>query len=183
MWPHISPKGPATWAVFLAATRGADPGDFDRAVLDALLTESPVGLHVLDTELRLVRFNTASPGMRDVRAEDVIGRPAREVAPTVVTDTVEHLLRHVLSTGEPVIDFVQPGYPPADRQGEHLFSLSAFRLRNRAGEPLGVACHKDGGAGSPEYSPYRARKYAAASGAPSCSRSMARKAASSRPST
>ncbi|SFG69530.1 SpoIIE family protein phosphatase [Streptomyces mirabilis] len=139
MCPHISPKDPVTWAVFLAATRGADPGDFDRAVLDALLTESPMGLHVLDTELRLVRFNTASPGMRDVRAEDVIGRPAREVAPTVVTDTVEHLLRHVLSTGEPVIDFVQPGYPPADPQGEHLFSLSAFRLRNRAGEPLGVA--------------------------------------------
>ncbi|MFJ1560439.1 SpoIIE family protein phosphatase [Streptomyces mirabilis] len=139
MCPHIGPEGPVTWAVFLATARGADPGDFDRAVLDALVTESPIGLHVLDTDLRVVRFNTASPGMRDVRAEDVIGRPAREVAPTLVTDTVEHLLRHVLSTGEPVIDFVQPGYPPADPHREHLYSMSAFRLRNRAGEPLGVA--------------------------------------------
>lgn len=135
MCPHIGPAGPVTWAVFLATARGADPGDFDRAVLDALVTESPIGLHVLDTDLRVVRFNTASPGMRDVRAEDVIGRPAREVAPTLVTDTVEHLLRHVLSTGEPVIDFVQPGYPPADPHREHLYSMSAFRLRNRAGEP------------------------------------------------
>ncbi|MFF5014992.1 SpoIIE family protein phosphatase [Streptomyces sp. NPDC001165] len=139
MCPHIGPEGPASWAVFLTATRGADPGDFDRAVLDALLTESPIGLHVLDTDLRLVRFNTASPGMRGVRAKDVIGRPAREVSPTLVTDTVEHLLRQILSSGEPAIDFVQPGYPPADPHREHIFSLSAFRLRNRAGEPLGVA--------------------------------------------
>ncbi|MGW2747381.1 SpoIIE family protein phosphatase [Streptomyces sp. NPDC001450] len=139
MCPHVGPEGPVSWAVFLTATRGADPGDFDRAVLDALLTESPIGLHVLDTDLRLVRFNTASPGMHGVRAEDVIGRPVREVAPTVVTDTVEHLLRHILSTGEPAIDFVQPGYPPADPHREHVLSLSAFRLRNRAGEPMGVA--------------------------------------------
>ncbi|MFJ3235299.1 SpoIIE family protein phosphatase [Streptomyces sp. NPDC086787] len=139
MCPHVDHTGLVTWAVFLSPTRGTDPGDFDRAVLDALVTESPIGLHVLDTDLRVVRFNTASPGMRNVRTEDVIGRPAREIAPTVVTDTVEHLLRHVLSTGEPVIDFVQPGYPPADPHREHMFSMSAFRLLNRAGEPLGVA--------------------------------------------
>ncbi|MER5910341.1 SpoIIE family protein phosphatase [Streptomyces sp. NPDC001982] len=139
MRPCLGAEGPVAWVVFLTRTRGADPDDFDRAVLHALLTESPVGLHVLDTDLRVVRFNSASPGMRGVCAEDVVGRRVRELAPTVVTDTTEHLLRHVLSTGEPVIDFVQPGRPPADPGGEHLFSLSAFRLCNPAGETLGVA--------------------------------------------
>ncbi|CAL2056510.1 PAS domain-containing protein [Streptomyces murinus] len=139
MCPHPAVEGPATWAVFLTPTRDTYPCEFDRAILDALLTESPVGLHVLDTDLRLMRFNVASPGMRGVPAEGVVGRPAREIAPTVVTDTAERLMREVLSTGEPVIDFVQPGYPPADPHDEHMFSLSAFRLCNPAGEPLGVA--------------------------------------------
>nr|WP_145488671.1 MULTISPECIES: SpoIIE family protein phosphatase [Streptomyces] len=139
MCPLPAAEGPATWAVFLAPARATPPCAFDRAILDALLTESPVGLHVLDTDLRLMRFNIASPGMRGVPAEGVVGKPAREVAPTVVTDTAERLMREVLSTGEPVIDFVQPGYPPADPHDGHTFSLSAFRLCDPAGEPLGVA--------------------------------------------
>ncbi|MFH7340499.1 SpoIIE family protein phosphatase [Streptomyces sp. KHY 26] len=139
MCPVLAAEGPVTWAVFLARTDGADPCDFDRAVLGALLTESPIGLHVLDTDLRMVRFNTASPGMRGVPTEGVVGKPAREVAPTVATDAAEHLMRTVLSTGEPVIDFIQPGHPPADPHGEHMYSLSAFRLCNPAGEPIGVA--------------------------------------------
>ncbi|MER8114407.1 SpoIIE family protein phosphatase [Streptomyces sp. NPDC094031] len=139
MCPHRTAGGRAAWAVFLAPARDTCPCAFDRAILDALLTESPVGLHVLDTDLRLMRFNIASPGMRGVPAEGVVGRPAREVAPTLVTDTTERLLREVLGTGEPVIDFVQPGCPPADPHGEHMFSLSAFRLCGPEGEPLGVA--------------------------------------------
>ncbi|MFJ6665239.1 PAS domain-containing protein [Streptomyces sp. NPDC091383] len=139
MCPHRTAGGRAAWAVFLTPARDTCPCAFDRAILDALLTESPVGLHVLDTDLRLMRFNIASPGMRGVPAEGVVGRPAREVAPTLVTDTTERLLREVLGTGEPVIDFVQPGYPPADPHGEHTFSLSAFRLCGPGGEPLGVA--------------------------------------------
>ncbi|MFJ7902132.1 SpoIIE family protein phosphatase [Streptomyces sp. NPDC096198] len=139
MYPYLSADGPVTWAVFLARTDGTDPCDFDRAVLDALLTESPIGLHLLDTDLRVVRFNTASPGMRGVRAEDVIGLPSAMVAPRVVTEAVENTLRRVLHTGRPVIDYVQPGYPPADHSREHVFSLSAFRLHNRLGKTLGVA--------------------------------------------
>ena len=80
MCPTAGTGGRVTWTVFLGRTGGMDPADFDRAVLDALLSESPIGLHVLDTELRLVRFNTASPGMRGVPAEDLLGRRAREVA-------------------------------------------------------------------------------------------------------
>ncbi|MFJ5531857.1 SpoIIE family protein phosphatase [Streptomyces sp. NPDC093261] len=139
MYPRLTAEGPATWAVFLSRAEGTSCGDFDRAVLDALMTESPVGLHLLDTDLRVVRFNTASPGMRGVRAEEVIGLPGTAVAPGVVTDTVEYVLRRVLHTGQPAIDFVQPGYPPGDRSREHMFSLSAFRLHDRAGKALGLA--------------------------------------------
>ncbi|MGI5133243.1 MULTISPECIES: PAS domain-containing protein [unclassified Streptomyces] len=83
-----------------------------------------MGLHLLDTDLRLVHFNTASSGMRGVRADDITGRHAREVAPSVVTDVVEHLLRHVLDTGEPVIDYVQTGWPPADPRQQRVYSMA-----------------------------------------------------------
>ncbi|MFH8387193.1 SpoIIE family protein phosphatase [Kitasatospora sp. NPDC018058] len=139
MCPLLDAASEAGWVVFLALARGADPGEFDRAVLDALLTQSPVGLHLMDTDLQVVRFNTASSGMRGVRPEEIIGRRGRDVAPSVVTDVVEHLLRQVLDTGEPVIDFVQAGYPPADPRRQRVFSMSAFRLQNPAGDTLGVA--------------------------------------------
>ncbi|WP_055490884.1 SpoIIE family protein phosphatase [Streptomyces sp. TP-A0356] len=138
MCPRVGPEGRVAWAVSLTRTRGTDTPDFDRAVLDALLSESPIALHIFDNDLRVVRVNTASPGMRGTGAEDVVGRRARDIAPSFATDAVEGLLRHVLSTGEPLIDFVQPGPPSADPGDERVFSLSAFRLRNRAGEDLGV---------------------------------------------
>ncbi|MFF4957664.1 SpoIIE family protein phosphatase [Streptomyces sp. NPDC001222] len=139
MCPRLTAEGAVTWAVLLSRAEGTHGGEFDRAVLDALMTESPIGLHLLDTDLRVVRFNTASPGMRGVRAEDVIGQPGTAIAPSVVTDTVEDALRRVLHTGRPFIDLTQPGYPPADHAHEHMYSLSAFRLRDRTGKALGVA--------------------------------------------
>ncbi|MEU6095152.1 PAS domain-containing protein [Streptomyces sp. NPDC047079] len=138
MYPRLTPEGPLTWVVLLARADAADPGDFDCAVLDALLTEAPIGLHLFDTDLRLVRFNTASPGMRHVRPEDVIGQRGAVVAPRLVTGDLEELLRHVLDTGQPLIDFVQQGYPPADLGHEHVFSMSAFRLCDRSEQVLGA---------------------------------------------
>ncbi|MET9886118.1 SpoIIE family protein phosphatase [Streptomyces sp. NPDC006430] len=137
--PRVTEDAALTWTVSLAEARGVDPREYDRAVLGALLSQSPVGLHIVDTDLRLVRFNSASQGMRGVRAEDVIGQRARDVAPGLVTDVIEQILQHVLETGEPVIDFIQPGYPPADPLHERVFSMSAFRLQNPAGDVLGVA--------------------------------------------
>ncbi|MEU9078643.1 SpoIIE family protein phosphatase [Kitasatospora sp. NPDC048538] len=104
------------------------PDGVDRAVMNALLTESPVGLYIVDTDLRLIRFNTASAGVRGVRGEEVIGRPLRELAPLLVNDANERILREVAETGEPVIDLVQRGSPPSDPEREHVYSVSALQL-------------------------------------------------------
>ncbi|WP_405875676.1 PAS domain-containing protein [Streptomyces xanthophaeus] len=48
-------------------------------MLDALFTQSPVGLHVLDTELRLVRINTATRSMLKVPVEGLLGRHFTDV--------------------------------------------------------------------------------------------------------
>ncbi len=137
--PEASRDEVPTWSVLLTAADDLRLRDIDQAVLRALFTESPVGLHILDSNLHLVRFNSASPGMRGVPAAEVVGRRLRDVAPGVVTDAIERILRHVLDTGEPVIDFVQPGYPPSDPARERVFAMSAFRLQDEAARVLGVA--------------------------------------------
>ncbi|MFI6844249.1 SpoIIE family protein phosphatase [Kitasatospora sp. NBC_00085] len=137
--PEADLNGGVAWSILLATADRPDVRTVDRAVLRALLTESPVGLHILDTDLRLVRFNSASQGMRGVQPDEVVGRRLREVAPGVVTDAIEQTLRHVLDTGEPVVDFVQPGYPPSDPAHHRVFSMSAFQLKDESSRVLGVA--------------------------------------------
>lgn len=137
--PEPGQDGPAGWSLLLTAASIGHLAEVDRAVLRALFTESPIGLFVLDPQLRVVRFNTAAHGMRGLLSEDVIGRRLREVAPGVVTDAIKRILQHVMDTGDPVTDFVQPGYPPADPDQERVYSMSALRLQDQARRVLGVA--------------------------------------------
>jgi len=122
-------------------TSAARPGHdgVDRAVMNALFTESPVGLYIVDTELRIIRFNTASAGVRGLRGEEVIGRPLRELAPLLVTEANERMLRKVVDTGEPIIDLVQRGSPPSDPDQEHVYSVSALRLVGQDDQVIGAA--------------------------------------------
>lgn len=95
-------EGDAVWWSVLLTPAGCFGGpSIDSAVLRAVLTQSPLGLQVLDPDLRLMRFNTAAPGVRGLLGDEVIGRPVREVAPGLVDDALERMLREVLDTGGP----------------------------------------------------------------------------------
>ncbi|MFE1753042.1 SpoIIE family protein phosphatase [Streptomyces anandii] len=120
-----------------------DPGrqvdETSASMLEALFTSSPVGLHLLDTDLRVVRLNTATPVMHGVRADEVIGRPMRDVYPVVADLEVEALLREVLRTGRPlwerVVQVRLKSDPPQDRH----FEITALRLESPRHEVLGLA--------------------------------------------
>ncbi|WP_327241557.1 ATP-binding SpoIIE family protein phosphatase [Streptomyces sp. NBC_01320] len=113
-----------------------DP-DFDAAVLHALFTQPPIGLHVLDPELRIVRFNSAAPGAQGLDMRDAVGRTWRELG--ITTDEVEGMLRTVLETGEAVTDFRYRGHLAVLGGVEKVLSISAFRLQDAEGRTLGVA--------------------------------------------
>ncbi|MGI5447346.1 SpoIIE family protein phosphatase [Streptomyces sp. CA-243310] len=116
------------------------PGDVDLAVLDALFTQSPVGLHVLDTELRLVRINTATRAMHDVPVEGLLGRPFTDVfAGLTALGEVTQMLRGVLETGVPVREHLIRSRLDSDRGRETTRSVSVFRLSDERGTVLGVA--------------------------------------------
>ncbi|WP_405809956.1 SpoIIE family protein phosphatase [Streptomyces sp. NBC_00210] len=121
----------------------SDPGrrvdETAASMLEALFTQSPIGLHLLDTDLRVVRVNTATPAMRGVRLDDLKGRPARDVYGIVEADGMEALLREVLDTGVPLLQHIVrvrfKGDPPQERQ----FEISALRLESPRQSVLGVA--------------------------------------------
>lgn len=125
----------------VAGIAGKDPkavAVLDSAILRVLLTESPLGVHIVDRDLRLVRFNVAAPGARGAVGQEAIGRRMRDVAPELVDEAAEGLAQQVLDTGRPVADVEITGCPPSDPGHRHVYSVSAFRLQDPDGGVLGV---------------------------------------------
>ncbi|MFF3611599.1 SpoIIE family protein phosphatase [Streptomyces sp. NPDC002580] len=112
--------------------------ELDEAVLGALFSESPVGLHVLDTQLRLLRFNTAARFVRAFALEEALGRHPREWAGDFYTGAYEATVLEVLDTGVPALDVEVRGHLSPDSP-ELVLSVSCFRLEDAAGGVLGVA--------------------------------------------
>ena len=71
------------------------------AELESLYNSSPVGLCMIDRDLRFVRVNSALAEINGLPASDHIGRPVFDIVPGL-QDQSEPLLRHVLETGESV---------------------------------------------------------------------------------
>ncbi|MFD8953963.1 PAS domain-containing protein, partial [Streptomyces xanthophaeus] len=112
----------------------------DLAVLDALFTQSPVGLHVLDTELRLVRINTATRSMLKVPVEGLLGRHFTDAfAGLESPGEVTEMVRGVLATGVPVRERLLRSRFNIEQGRERTHSISVFRLVDGQGAVLGVA--------------------------------------------
>ncbi|MFD3332117.1 SpoIIE family protein phosphatase [Streptomyces sp. NPDC058700] len=116
----------------------AVPGPWGDAVLDAVFTQSDIGLHVLDTDLRVVRVNTVAVGIRGIPAERLVGLPAAEAYALAGISVDEDVLRAVLTTGRPALDHLVTGRPPTDPRTEHVFSASVYRLQDATGRVLGL---------------------------------------------
>jgi len=118
---------------------GGGARDAGMVTLDALFTQAPIGLAVLDSDLRVVRINTATPAMQGTREEDVIGRTFPGSHHVVDAEAAEALVREVLESGVPVRGRILRARPPAHRGQERLYELSAFRLLDPDGAVLGVS--------------------------------------------
>src|SRR4051812_38123957 len=101
---------------------------------EALIDQAPVGLLVLDTELRMVEVNPAMAVLNGRLRTELLGRSVREL---LASDSlIEPILREVLKTGQPRLNVELQGTPPAtpDEERTWLASyLSAARSRPGAG--------------------------------------------------
>ncbi|MFD7436371.1 SpoIIE family protein phosphatase [Streptomyces sp. NPDC059861] len=105
---------------------------------DQLVSQSPIGLAMLDTDLRYISVNPAEERMNGVPATQHVGRHVSEVLP-FLDQSFEGSMRAVLATGIPILDQYTVGRTAADPDNDHAWSVSFYRLEAPNGTVLGVA--------------------------------------------
>ncbi|MFE0186843.1 SpoIIE family protein phosphatase [Streptomyces sp. NPDC058989] len=112
----------------------------DVALSTRLISQSPIGLAILDTDLRYVAVNPALERMHGIPAKDHLGRHYREIMTAAKFEVPEAAMRKVLATGVPMVDqSTIVGRTPADPGHQHAWSISLYRLDDPQGRVLGVA--------------------------------------------
>ncbi|MFD9502869.1 SpoIIE family protein phosphatase [Streptomyces sp. NPDC060035] len=136
--PVVRQDGSSAWGVYRAVSlEGEDP--LGKALLRALFTLSPIGMQVMDPDLRILRVNTAAGGISGIPADRLVGRRLDEAFRLTSPEATAAMVRGVLATGEPAIDRIVGGNPPSDPDREHLYEVSVFPLQGSDGQILGVA--------------------------------------------
>ncbi|MFE3633700.1 SpoIIE family protein phosphatase [Streptomyces sp. NPDC059168] len=110
----------------------------DLAVLRAIFTQSPVGLHVLDDRLRIVRVNTASHTLRDTAEDRLLGRVFSRAYGLADPEQEEAAARRVLETGRAELNRIVRVVPAAAGREHSVYSVSYVRLENARGDVLGL---------------------------------------------
>lgn len=82
------------------------------AEIETIYQSAPIGLNVLDTDLRFVRINQRLAEINGLPIEAHIGHTVRELLPDLA-DTAEALLNSILETGEPLLNVEITGETPA----------------------------------------------------------------------
>ncbi|MCX5419046.1 SpoIIE family protein phosphatase [Streptomyces sp. NBC_00078] len=111
-----------------------------QSVLDGFLTRSPVGMAVMDLELRYVWLNDTLERFGGVPREQRLGRRLSELLPGLQAAALEGLMRRVLDTGTPVTDYEYLGWSWADPHRQHAYSTSFFPLVD-AGDSVTGVCY------------------------------------------
>jgi PAS domain S-box-containing protein len=109
-----------------------------QSVLDGFLTRSPVGMAVMDLELRYVWLNDTLERFGGVPREQRLGRRLSELLPGLQAATIEGLMRKVLQTKDPVTDYEYVGWSWADPHRQHAYSTSFFPLVDAENSVTGV---------------------------------------------
>ncbi|MFI1205366.1 SpoIIE family protein phosphatase [Streptomyces sp. NPDC020883] len=111
----------------------------DLALSVRLVAQSPIGLAVLDADLRFVMVNPALERINDLPAEQHIGRHVRDALSFLETDAIEERMRSVLATGRPLLDEFSVGPTATHPEADQAWSVSYYRLEDANGRVLGVA--------------------------------------------
>jgi PAS domain S-box-containing protein len=94
-------------------------------LLERMLSHAPIGIALLDTELRYVRVNDylASTNGRSPAAH--IGRTLRDIVPPVIADLIEPDARAVLTSGSTIVN-QELNYPPINAAGQPVTWLVSY---------------------------------------------------------
>ncbi|MFE3323830.1 SpoIIE family protein phosphatase [Streptomyces sp. NPDC059176] len=136
--PVPSRRSGNTMLVFATDANEARRVRGSSAVWDGLFARAPVGLAMFDTRLRFLWVNPALQAMNGAPEAAHLGRRPSEVLPHGNASVLEGVLRGVLTTGEPVLDFRHTTRTPVHARHECVWSCSCVRLEDAAGHAIGV---------------------------------------------
>jgi PAS domain S-box-containing protein len=113
--------------------------DTRRAILtlEAAFAHVPVGLAVLDLDLRYVRINRLLAEINGLPIEDHIGKSIHDAIPEIAP-AAELRIRQVMTTGTPILGSVFEGATPAQAHVRRVWRESIYPVIDGNGAVLGV---------------------------------------------
>src|SRR4051812_22855971 len=108
------------------------------AVVDAVFGAAPVGLAFMDLNFHYVRVNEALAAINGLPADEHDGRSLRDVLGIELAATIEPYHRHVVETGEPILDLAVEGRVAADPDDARNWLVSYYPVRDAADAVIGV---------------------------------------------
>ncbi|WP_431959271.1 SpoIIE family protein phosphatase [Actinacidiphila sp. bgisy160] len=133
-----APDGAERWLVSAIDLARTPSWAVSSAILESFLSRSPIGMAVLNPDLRYVWLNDTLERFGGVPREHRIGMRMADALPGMDTGALEAIMREVLLTGEPAIDHEFQGWTLAAPYRERSFSTSFYRLDDAEGRMLGV---------------------------------------------
>ena len=119
-------------AQLVAAERAARESE---AELNAYFDAAPVGMVLVDRQLRYLKANQRMADMSKVSIDARLGKTVREIDP-FLADIFEPLYQQVFATGKPILNFELSGEP---EDSEHRdYRLSFFPLMGADAKPKAV---------------------------------------------
>jgi PAS domain S-box-containing protein len=108
------------------------------AELQAIYDTAPIGLCVLDREMRFRRVNARLAEINGIPAEDHVGKTVKDVIPDLAGQA-EAALRRVAETGEPALGIVLQGETPARPGIRRIWEEDWLPLSDETGRFVGVS--------------------------------------------
>ncbi|MBW4481814.1 MAG: PAS domain S-box protein [Tildeniella torsiva UHER 1998/13D] len=99
------------------------------AEIETIYQSAPIGLGVLDRDLRFVRVNQRLAEMNGLSVEAHLGRTIRDLLPNLA-DQAEAMLRPILATGEPLLKVEISGETPAQPGVQRAWVESFWPLKD-----------------------------------------------------
>jgi PAS domain S-box-containing protein len=105
--------------------------------MDQLYRMAPVGLELLDRDLRILRVNERLAAANELPVQDLLGRTLWDIIPELAPQ-IDANVQQVFSTGEPVLNVPSQGTVPADPTSERTWLKSYYPVKSTTGDTLYV---------------------------------------------
>lgn len=105
--------------------------------IEDIYRNAPVGLCVLDRDLRFLRINEQLAEINGIPAADHIGKTVRDLMPELA-DTVEQGMRRILDTGEPELNIEVVSETPACPGVQRSWMEQWLPIKDSQGQVIGL---------------------------------------------